>query len=163
MSQAIAFKNSPGVELSVHPFLKELVHQIRAQDTTDRFRLWSDESLLEALVIPSKKACRAAKPDPEIDTLVCLQVSAFYRAIAEFIRLETNQLVETFVNVNRRGVSSVVVFCGHLLVVFELLREVQCFGFESLEKIVEAGERGIGSAIAKAKQFFDLPSFDSAY
>jgi len=142
-----------------NPFLEELVRQIRIQDNSGTYSNCSNELLLKSLIV--SQDCQIG--DREVDSLTQLQVSAFYHAVAARVEKETGQLAETFINLSHKGLSTALVCCGPLLVVNKLLRGVQCFGFESLERLVQEGEKLTEAGVAKAREYFDFSAISSTH
>jgi probable nitrogen fixation protein len=137
-----------------HPFLAEVIRQFRLLDRSEIYQNLSDESLLDRLLIPPNSDCQIWG-DRDVDPLSKMRLWAFYGAVTAEVERETGKLAQLFVNLSRCGLSSVLVSCGKLLVVFDLIQQVNCFGFESAEQLIEAGEKIAKAAIFKTKQHFD--------
>ncbi|MBZ8181684.1 DUF269 domain-containing protein [Oscillatoria salina] len=140
-----------------NPFLDELVRQIRILDTTNLYRHYSNESLL-SLLLTNKKECKHL----QLDATLLQLIFAFYRTIAARLEQETGQITEAFINLSQEGLGSVMVVCGSLLVVSQILRNASCFGFESLDTLAGEGEKITQSAIKLAENYFEFPSLTSA-
>jgi probable nitrogen fixation protein len=153
MTYTLFLENTSQFQEFDHPFLDELVRQFRLQDTTSHYQNWSDESVLKSLILSSDSSRNRHVRKGEIDLLTRLRVSAYYYAIAAQIERETGQLSEIFINLSNQGLSSALVCCGHLLVISELLQKVGCFGFESLDNLINEAEQLILRAVARVRQF----------
>jgi probable nitrogen fixation protein len=140
--------------LTRHPFLTEVIRQFRLLDRSEIYQNLPDDSLLDRFLIPPNSDCHIWG-DLGIDPLSKMRLWAFYGAVAAEVERETGKLAQLFVNLSRGGLSSVLVSCGKLLVVFDLIQQVNCFGFESAEQLIESGEKIAASAIFKTKQHCD--------
>ncbi|WP_013323686.1 NifX-associated nitrogen fixation protein [Gloeothece verrucosa] len=137
-----------------HPFVDELLRQFRLHDTSGCYENWSNELLLNSLILsPIREKNRAINSQVD-SSLSYLRVCAFYHTVAIEIEKKTGRLPETFINLSPQGSSSALICCGNLLVVYELLERVSSFGFDSLEKLINTGEQLIQYAVARVHQFF---------
>lgn len=137
------------------PFLKELVHQIRAMDTYEFYRTWSDERLLEPFVV-TKVQKRAISLEGSVDPKTLSRIQWFYRAIAARIEQETGRLAQVSIDLNAEGFGWGLVFCGRLLVVNRSLRDAHRFGFVTMEKLAEEGDKLIQRGIELAQKYPDV-------
>lgn len=134
------------------PFLQELARQVRLRDTLGIYRDWSNELMLQSLITTSDREYQAISQG-KVDALSQLRISAFYHAIAATIEKEVGQMTETFLNLHYCDNNSALIFCGRVLVVLDLFKRIADFGFDSLERLVEEGERLIINATHKACRY----------
>jgi probable nitrogen fixation protein len=134
------------------PFCQKVIQQIRANDPYGTFRNWSDELLLKPYVV-SKVQKRAISVEGEVDPITKGRVLAFYRAIAARIEDETGMLSQVVIDLSHEGFGWALVFSGRLLLVSKTLRDAQRFGFDSLEKFNEEGEKIVQKGIELARRF----------
>ncbi|MCP6762267.1 MAG: NifX-associated nitrogen fixation protein [Fischerella sp. CENA71] len=134
------------------PFLKAIVQQIRGQDTYGVFRNWSDELILKPFVV-SKQKKREISVEGEVDPVTIARIMAFYRAVAARIEQETGLLSQVVVDLSHEGFGWALVFSGRLLLAIKTLRDAHRFGFESLEKVAEEGEKLVQKGIELAQKF----------
>jgi hypothetical protein len=71
---------------------------------------------------------------------------AFFRAIAYRIEEETGLLSQVAIDLSHEGFGWVLIFSGRLLLTSKTLRDAQRFGFASLEKLNEEGEKLVQKA-----------------
>lgn len=133
-------------------FLQELVQQMRAQDHYGVFRTWEDRLVINAFVV-SKQKKREIPVEGDVDPATKLRVLSFYRAIAACIEKETGRLCQVVIDLSHEGFGWSLVWCGRLMVVNRTLRDAQRFGFDSLEKLAEQGEKLIASGTEMIKRF----------
>lgn len=132
--------------------LKAIVQQIRANDPYGTYRNWADELLLKPYVL-SKAQKREISVDGDVDPITQSRVLAFYRAIAYRIEEESGLLSQVVIDLSHEGFGWVLVFSGRLLLVSKTLRDAQRFGFASLEKLNEEGEKLVQKGIDLAQRF----------
>ncbi len=151
MIQAIPRAKTTQSDLFESVFLQEFIQQVRQQDTSGNYANCDDRLLVRSLLFPSE----SEKINHGIDPLTDLRVSAFYRAIAIVIERETGYITETFINLTSKKLSSALIFCGGVLVVYQIIRKLELFGFESIDKLTFEGSMLITNALAKASQYLD--------
>jgi len=134
------------------PFLKSIVQQIRGQDVYGVYRNWSDELILKPYIV-SKKQKREISLEGEVDPRTIGRIMAFYRAVAACIEQETGLLSQVVIDLNHEGFGWALVFSGRLLLAKKSLRDAHRFGFESLEKVAEEGDKFIEKGLDLAKRF----------
>jgi probable nitrogen fixation protein len=134
------------------PFVKALIQQIRGQDSYGFYRSWTDELILKPFIVTKQKK-REIPVDGEVDQATQARILTFYRSIAARVEQETGLLSQVVIDVNHEGFGWALVFAGRLMLVCKSLRDVHRFGFESLEKLSEEGEKLVEKAIDLAKRF----------
>jgi probable nitrogen fixation protein len=139
-------------EILNSPFLKAIVQQFRGQDSYGTYRNWSDELLLKPFIV-SKQKKREISLEGEVDPVTQARIMAFYRAVAACIEKETGLLSQVVIDLSHEGFGWALVFSGRLLLVTKTLRDAHRFGFDSLEKLAEEGERFVQKGIDLAKRF----------
>lgn len=147
-------KPKPSSEFD-HPFLEELIKQIRHLDTVNQYCQWSDEFLINQLIVSTNKKVVSRKK------MMCgplnqVLASAFYRAIGTIIERKTGHSTNTFVHLRDKGLSSAVICCGGVLVLCSLMWRDLSFGFLSLQQLIESAETNIAGAVTKASQYLDF-------
>jgi probable nitrogen fixation protein len=133
-------------------FVKELVKQLRAQDAYGTWERKSDAALLEQFIVDKEKR-RAipiiGDPDPEI----LWRVELFYNAVGLSIERATGIMVSPIMKMHHEGFGRMVLTAGRLIVINKHLRDVHRFGFLSLEKLAEEGEKLVASGIDMMARF----------
>lgn len=139
-------------EVVTTPFLKAIVQQIRGQDNYGVYRNWSDELILKPYVV-TKERKRKISVDGDVDPVTQARIMAFYRAVAARIEVETGLLSQVVIDLSHEGFGWALVFSGRLLLSARTLRDAQRFGFDSLEKVAEEGEKLVQKGIDLARRF----------
>lgn len=147
----VVIQTNPNEALN-SPFLKELVRQIRAQDSYGFYRNWSDELVLKPFVV-TKEQKRLISVEGEVEPPTKARILSFYRAVAASVEHETGQLTQVVIDLSHEGFGWALVFAGRLLVVARTLRDAQRFGFDSLEKLAAEGEKLTQSGVELGKRY----------
>lgn len=138
MNQAI--EAPPDEALLQDEFVRELVKQIRAQDTHGTWEGRSDARLLEPFIVTAEQ--RRTMPimgDPDPDTL--WRMDLFHNAVGLAIERATGCMVSPMMKMSHEGFGRAVLTTGRLIVVNRYLRDVHRFGFRDLAKLAEAGHK----------------------
>ena len=140
------------------PFIRELVKQIRAQDTHGTWEGKSDAKLLEPYILSAEQ--RRALPmmgDPDPDTLWRLDL--FHNAIGLSIERATGCMVSPMMKMSHEGFGRAVLTAGRLIVVNRHLRDVHRFGYASLAKLAEAGNKLVNEGIGMVETYKDVANY----
>jgi probable nitrogen fixation protein len=152
MTAANSVTETSTEEIFAQPFIKELVRQIRVQDTYGVYRNWSDELILKPFIVPRDKK-RQISVEGEVDPVTKSRIICYFRAIAACIEQETELLGQVVVDLSHEGFGWALVFCGRLLVVTKSLRDAHRFGFDSFEKLEAEGSKLLQKGIELAKRY----------
>ena len=128
------------------PFVKELVKQWRAQDSYGTWDGKSDEDLLEPYILTKEK--RQALPivgDPDPETIWRMEL--FYSAVSLAIERASGVMVTPMMKMSHEGFGRMVLIAGRLIVVNKQLRDVHRFGFPTMEKLAEEGEKFVSAGL----------------
>ncbi len=134
------------------PFIRELVKQVRAQDSRGQWDRKDDRALLAPFILAAE--ARRALPmmgDPDPRTLWRLDL--FHNAVALAIERATRCMVLPVTKLSSEGFGRTVMTTGRLVVVNRNLREVHRFGYPSLAKLAEAGNKLVQEGIAMIAQY----------
>ncbi len=137
MPEAVAATAVSPVESA---FIKELIKQWRAQDTHGVWDGKDDLELIEPYIVDKEK--RRQMPilgDPDPETLWRLEL--FYNAVGLAIERATGVMVSPMMKMHHEGFGRMILAAGRLIVVSKQLRDVHRFGFDSLAKLAEEGEK----------------------
>jgi probable nitrogen fixation protein len=140
-------------------FVRELIKQIRAQDTHGTWEGKSDAKLLEPYILSAEQ--RRALPlmgDPDPDTLWRLDL--FHNAIGLAIERATKCMVSPMTKMSHEGFGRTVLTTGRLIVVNRHLRDVHRFGFPSLAKLAETGNKYVNDGIAMIEKYPDVAHWE---
>ncbi|SMF28515.1 probable nitrogen fixation protein [Alteromonadaceae bacterium Bs31] len=150
MSDELVVKD--GAEVLSHPFMKQIVIQLRAMDGYGTYDTWSDAQVLDPIILT--KARRREIPvvgDP--DETVISRVKAYYNGIAQMIEKETGIMAVPVINLTHEGFGRSMITAGKLVVLDKTLRDVHRFGFDSPEKLIGEAEKLVTKAVELIKKF----------
>ena len=140
------------------PFIRELVKQLRAQDTHGTWEGKSDAKLLEPYILTAEQ--RRALPmmgDPDPETLWRLEL--FHNAIGLAIERATRCMVSPMTRMSHEGFGRTVLTAGRLIVVNRHLRDVHRFGYASLAKLAEAGTKLVNEGIKMVETYKEVANY----
>ena len=133
-------------------FVKEMARQMRALDTYGTYQGWTVEKILSPYVLTKeRKAEIPLVGDPDDETIS--RVKAFYNAIAVLIEKECNLLAVPLVHLTHEGFGRALITVGKLVAVDKTLRDVHRFGFASLSKMKDEGDKILGVALERIGQY----------
>ena len=139
-------------------FFRELVKQWRAQDSYGTWEKKSDMELLAPYVL-DKEQRRAipiiGDPDPEI----LWRLELFYNAVGLATERASGVMVSPMMKMSHEGFGRMVLIAGRLIVVNKQLRDVHRFGFPSMEKLAEEGDKLVAGALEMIEKFPEVARF----
>lgn len=139
-------------------FLAELIKLWRAQDSYGAWEGKSDEKLLEPYVIDKEKRKEIpiiGDPDPEM----LWRLELFYNAVGLAIERNTGSMVTPMMKMHHEGFGRMVLIAGRLIVVNKQLRDVHRFGFLTMEKLVEEGEKLVAAGVEMIRKFPEVANY----
>jgi probable nitrogen fixation protein len=158
MTEAVAADVQSDAALLQDPFIRELIKQIRAQDTPGTWEGKSDAKLIEPYILSAEQ--RRALPmmgDPDPDTLWRLDL--FHNAIGLSIERATGCMVSPMMKMSHEGFGRAVLTAGRLIVVNRHLRDVHRFGYASLAKLAEAGNKLVNEGVTMIEAYKEVATY----
>ena len=158
MTEAVAVEVQSEESLLQDPFIRELIKQIRAQDTHGTWEGKSDAKLLEPYILTAEQ--RRALPmmgDPDPDTLWRLDL--FHNAIGLSIERATGCMVSPMMKMSHEGFGRAVLTAGRLIVVNRHLRDVHRFGYASVAKLAEAGNKLVNEGVTMIETYKEVANY----
>jgi probable nitrogen fixation protein len=138
--------------------LNELVKLWRAQDSYGAWEGKSDAQLLEPYVVDKEKRKEIpiiGDPDPEM----LWRLELFYGAVGLAIERQTGNMVTPMMKMHHEGFGRIVLIAGRLIAVNKQLRDVHRFGFLTMEKLAEEGDKLVNAGVEMIRQFPDVANF----
>ncbi len=152
--------SGPGVGGQRGGFLSDLVGQLRAGGTHGQLDRVSDEALLRPFVVSPARQ-REIPVDCDLDAAAESRIRSFYQAVAAGAEKASGAFTTTVVDVSHEGFGRVIVFAGRLVVLSEVVRDAQRFGFPSIERLTGHGESLITSAVKILDTYPEVAHDDS--
>jgi len=153
-----ALLSTPGPGLGSSVFLNELVKLWRAQDSYGAWEGKSDAQLLEPYVVDKEKRKEIpiiGDPDPEM----LWRLELYYSAVGLAIERQTGNMVTPMMKMHHEGFGRIVLIAGRLIAVNKQLRDVHRFGFLTMEKLAEEGDKLVNAGVAMIRQFPDVANY----
>jgi len=139
-------------------FVRELVKQLRAQDTHGTWEGKSDATLLTPYILtPEQRRALPMMGDPDPDTLWRLDL--FHNAVGLCIERATKCMVSPMTKMSHEGFGRTVLTTGRLIVVNRHLRDVHRFGYASLAKLAEAGNKLVTEGIGMVERYKEVATY----
>lgn len=127
-------------------FVKELVRQIRAHDSYGTWERKDDAALLADFIVTKEQRREIpiiGDPDPDI----LWRIEMFYAAVGLLVERRTGRMCSPMMKMSHEGFGRLIMTTGRLVAVVKSLRDVHRFGFETFEKLNEAGEKLVADAV----------------
>lgn len=134
------------------PFVKQMVVQLRAMDSYGTYDNWSDEKVLDPMIL-TKERRREIPVVGDPDEVVVARIKAFYNAVAVRVEQECGLMAVPMINLSHEGFGRALVMVGKLVVIDKSLRDVHRFGFDSVEKLDSEAEKLIARAMTNIEKF----------
>lgn len=154
MSQA-ALAIETGDPYMTSAVVLEMLKQLRALDTYDTYEGWSDEKIIDPLVM-TKERKREIPIIGDPDEITLARVKAYYNSIASLIEKRSGKMAVPVINITHEGFGRAFVLVGKLIVVDKTLRDVHRFGFPSLEDLSSKTDVVIEKAVALIEQYKEV-------
>ncbi len=145
-------------ELMATPFVRELVKVLRAQDTHGTWEGKTDRKLLDPYILTAEQRRELpiiGDPDPEI----IWRMELFYNAVGVAIERATGNMVTPMSKMSHEGFGRMILLAGRLVVVNKQLRDVHRFGFASLAKLHEAGNKFVEEGVKMIRDYPQVANY----
>ena len=140
------------------PFIRELIKQIRAQDTHGTWEGKSDATLLAPYILsPEQRRALPIMGDPDPETLWRLEL--FHNAVGLSIERATGCMVSPMMKMSHEGFGRAVLTAGRLIAVNRHLRDVHRFGYPSLAKLAEAGRKLVDEGVGMVSTYKEVATY----
>lgn len=136
-----------GDALLESPYIRQIVVQLRAMDSYGTYDTWTDEKVIDPLIL-TKERRREIPVVGDPDETVVARVKAYYNAIAVSIEKECGLMAVPVINLTHEGFGRAMIIIGKLVVIDKTLRDIHRFGFDSVEKLVAEMEKMVTKAAA---------------
>ena len=159
MSDAATTVEAPSEEALLQDnFIKTLIQQMRAQDTHGTWEGKSDAKLLAPYILTAEQ--RRELPvmgDPDPETLWRLDL--FHNAVGLCIERATGCMVSPMTKMSHEGFGRTVLTAGRLIVVNRYLRDVHRFGYPSLTKLADAGNKLVNEGVGMVEKYKEVATY----
>jgi probable nitrogen fixation protein len=134
-------------------FLKELVKQVRALDTYGVWEKDSDEKLLGEKYIKTKEQLKEIPIIADITQEQIKDMRLLLQALALAFEQKTAEMATVVIEMSHEGFGRGVVIADKIVIVDKYFKDAHRFGYPTIEKLVEEGEKMLDKAIATYNEF----------
>lgn len=133
-------------------FCKDLVEQIRAEDSYGRLDALSEVQLLGPFLIAAQSDGDLALPCVA-DPAAVSRLGVFFRAVSAGVERGTGLSTNCALDIDGEGFGRAVVFVGRLVVLCEALRNTNAFGFSTVGRLADYGAALVQAAVVAAETY----------
>jgi probable nitrogen fixation protein len=134
-------------------FLKELIAQVRALDTYGVWEKESDEKLLEGKYIKTKEQLKEIPIIADITEEQIKDIRLLLQALALAFEKKTMEMASVIIEISHEGFGRGVVIADKIVVVDKYFKDAHRFGYPSIEKLVEEGEKLLERAVKTYQEY----------
>jgi probable nitrogen fixation protein len=127
-------------------FIMEMAKQMRAIDSYGTYDGWPTDRILAPYVV-TKEQRRAIPVIGDPDEIMLARIKAFYNAVSSLIEKECGLMAVPSVNITHEGFGRALITVGKLVVMDKTLRDVHRYGYESLSKMKDEGDKLLSVAL----------------
>ena len=141
-------------------FLKDLIDQQRAGDTYGQLDRLSDEHMIKPFLV-SREQKNEIAVNCDVDAATEARLRSFYQAVAAGLERATSLYTTVLIDLSHEGFGRAIVFAGRLIVVSDVLRDAQRFGFSSPDKLGAQGDRLVAGGIKVIEKYKEAAGDES--
>lgn len=134
-------------------FLKELVKQVRALDTYGVWEKDSDEKLLGDKYIKTKEQLKEIPIIADITQEQIKDMRLLLQALALAFEQKTAEMANVVIEMSHEGFGRGVVIAEKIVIVDKYFKDAHRFGYPTIEKLTEEGEKMLDKAIATYNEY----------
>ncbi len=134
-------------------FLKELVAQVRALDTYGVWEKETDEKLLEDKYIKTKEQLKEMPIIADITQEQIKDIRLLLQALALAFEKKTMEMANVIIEMSHEGFGRGVVIADKIVIVDKYFKDAHRFGYPSIEKLVEEGEKLLDKAVKTYQEY----------
>lgn len=138
-----------------HPFVRQVVTQLRAMDSYGTYDNWTDAKVLDPMIL-TKERRREIPVVGDPDETTISRLKAYYNAIASTVESECGLMAVPVINLTHEGFGRAIISVGKLIVMDKTLRDVHRFGFDSLDKLISEVDKVTSKAITLINEYRDV-------
>ena len=127
-------------------FILEMSKQMRALDSYGNYDGWEIERILAPYVV-TKEQRRQIPVIGDVDEVMLSRIRAFYNAISSMIEKECGLMAVPLMHITHEGFGRVVITVGKLVVMDRTLRDLHRYGYASLSKMKDEGDKLLSVAL----------------
>ncbi len=134
------------------PFAQSLVTQIRAEDSYSGRQGFKDEVLIKPYLISAAER-KEQQMIQDMDVRLQTRIRLFYQTAAIIFERQSGLLASVMYEMSQESFGRVLLFAGNLVLYTKTLRDANRFGFSSIAKLEEEGQKIVAQTLAIFEKF----------
>ena len=135
------------------PFTQELIRQLRALDQFGNWAKMSDEELLAKKYVKTKEDLKSIPIIADIDEVLIGDIKIIFKAVALQFERQTGVMCNVIMEMSHEGFGRCIVFAGRIILVDKYFKDAHRFGFRTLEKLYEEGDKFLNNSFEIYNKF----------
>jgi len=127
--------------LEANAFTEELIRQLRATDQFGNWSKMSDEELLIKKFVKTKEDLKKIPIIADIDEMLIGEIKMIFKAVALQFERQTGVMCNVVMEMSHEGFGRCIVIAGRIVLVDKYFKDAHRFGFRTLEKLYEEGQK----------------------
>jgi len=139
--------------MEFNDFTVELVRQLRATDQFGNWAKLSDEEILSNKFVKTKEDLKAMPIIADIDEMLIGEIKMIYKSVALQFERKTGVMCNVIMEMSHEGFGRCIVIADKIVLVDKYFKDAHRFGYRTLEKLYEDGEKILNKAYATYEQY----------
>jgi len=133
-------------QVKVNEFTGELIRQLRATDQFGNWAKMSDEELLIKKFVKTKEDLKSIPIIADIDEMLIGEIKMIFKAVALQFERKTGIMCNVVMEMSHEGFGRCIVIADRIVLVDKYFKDAHRFGFRTLEKLYEEGQKYLDKA-----------------
>jgi len=130
-------------------FMETLNSKLRSHDTYGVWKKLEDETIIARHFVLSKEDKKKIDVYGRMPDEVVAKIRLFYETVAQTVEWHTKKMAICVLDINTEGFGRALVIYEDNILMQKVHRNAHKFGFESLEKIEEEGEKLVAACLKR--------------
>jgi probable nitrogen fixation protein len=139
--------------MEFNDFTVELIRQLRATDQFGNWAKLSDEEILTKKFVKTKEDLKAMPIIADIDEMLIGEIKMIYKSIALQFERKTGVMCNVVMEMSHEGFGRCIVIADKIVLVDKYFKDAHRFGYRSLEKLYEDGDKLLKKAYDTYEQY----------
>ena len=146
---------SSTTELAEHPIIRQIVKQVRANDSRGESDRLSNEQLIAPFIITKEQKHQIPiVGDPDEETVE--RVREYYNAICSLVEEKTGLMAMPMINLTHEGFGRALITVGKLVVYDRTLRDVHRYGYNSIEHLQSEADKALAGILSLIERYREV-------
>jgi probable nitrogen fixation protein len=139
--------------MEFNDFTIELIRQLRATDQFGNWAKLSDEEILTKKFVKTKEDLKAMPIIADIDEMLIGEIKMIYKSVALQFERKTGVMCNVIMEMSHEGFGRCIVIADKIVLVDKYFKDAHRFGYRTLEKLYEDGDKLLTKAYATYEQY----------